>query len=129
MQHRRVAHVVALVVIGGCSLAVPALAQNSLEPVGHSHGFEAVAVSGGCAYVTCGPRVIDVSTPSAPVEVGFCATEFPALGVAAAGAYVDVAAIDGYVPGSGGLAFLTACTLFPDGFETGDTSAWSATVP
>jgi hypothetical protein len=28
-----------------------------------------------------------------------------------------------------GLAVFQECTLFSDGFDSGDTSAWSATVP
>jgi hypothetical protein len=67
--------------------------------------------------------VIDVSNPLVPVEVG--AFEMPAVQrvtvssghVLAAGAYV-------------GMYIFDDCRLpFTDGFESGDTSAWSATVP
>jgi hypothetical protein len=85
-----------------------------------------VAVSGDYAYVAdaYSLRAIDVSTPSAPVEVGFADTPGEALGVAASGGYA-------YVADSGaGLAVFRNCSLlFADRFESGDTSAWSATVP
>jgi hypothetical protein len=82
----------------------------------------------GYAYVADGGNdlcVVDVSTPSTPVEVGLSSTPNPAVGVAVAGGYVAVA-VD-----LGGLAVYEDCsgTLFTDGFEHGDTSAWSATVP
>jgi len=82
----------------------------------------------GYAYVADGGNdlcVVDVSTPSTPVEVGLSSTPNPAVGVAVAGGYVAVA-VD-----LGGLAVYEDCsgTLFTDGFEPGDTSAWSATVP
>jgi hypothetical protein len=92
-----------------------------------------VAVSRGYAYVAMGDYdyrglyVIDVSEPTAPVEVGFYET---------AGAMADllggVAVSDGYVflANGGGLFIFRECSpLFADGFESGDTSAWSATVP
>ncbi len=54
-----------------------------------------VAVSGGYAYVadgsSAGLRVIDVSVPSAPVEVGFVDTPGIAGGVAVSGDYAYVA--------------------------------------
>jgi len=85
-----------------------------------------VAVSGGYAYVSDdyegGLRVIDVSMPWAPVEVGFVYTPGPALGAAVAGGYV-------YLAEGGELAVFQECPFFSDGFESGDTSAWSATVP
>ena len=85
-----------------------------------------VAVSGSYAYVAgTGLHVVDVSTPSAPVEVGSYLTPGYAYGVAVAGSYAYVA--DYYA----GLEVLTSCEgfSFQDGFESGDTSAWSATVP
>ena len=87
-----------------------------------------VAVSDRYAYLANGERglrVIDVSTPSTPVEVGLSYTPSQALGVAVAGGYVAVA-VD-----LGALAVYEDCsgTLFTDGFESGNTSEWSATVP
>jgi hypothetical protein len=85
----------------------------------------AVAVSGGYAYVAdsgSGLRVLDVSTPSAPVEVGFFDTPGVANHVAISDGYVYLS--DRYT-----LAVFRECTLFSDGFESGDTSGWSATVP
>ena len=85
-------------------------------------------MAGTYAYVAdygSGLRVIDVSNPAAPVEIGFYDTPGSASGVAVAGAYA-------YVADKGsGLEILTSCSaeLFSDGFESGDTSAWSATVP
>ena len=87
-----------------------------------------VAVAGSYAYVAdgiAGLRVVDVSNPAAPFEVGSYDTPFEAVGVAVAGYYAYLA------DGVWGLEVLTACEglLFQDGFESGDTSAWSATVP
>ena len=87
-----------------------------------------VAVAGSYAYVADfwgGLRVIDVSNPAAPFEVGSYDTPGWARGVAVAGSYVYVA------DGAAGLEVLTSCEglLFQDSFESGDTSAWSATVP
>ena len=98
---------------------------GSYDTPGYAYG---VAVAGSYAYVadwTGGLRVIDVSTPSAPVEVGSYLTPGYAYGVAVAGSYAYVA--DYYA----GLEVLTSCEgfSFQDGFESGDTSAWSATVP
>jgi hypothetical protein len=89
-----------------------------------------VAVSGGYAYVTGGSpaqlRVIDVSTPWALVEVGSYETggNFSSFsGMAVSDGYVFVGYLD--VP----LIVFRECPLYADGFESGDTSAWSATVP
>ena len=103
--------------------------------VGTSEFASEVAVSGEYAYVACDApwweighsalslRVIDVSAPSAPVEVGLFET------VGAGGVTVS----DGYVyfaAGDAGMYIFDECTLlFTDGFESGDTSAWSVTVP
>ncbi|MBN1920197.1 MAG: hypothetical protein JW892_03050, partial [Anaerolineae bacterium] len=61
-----------------------------------------VAVSGGYTYVADGYggglRVVDVSNPAAPVEVGYYDTPGSALGVAVSGGYAYV--VDGY---GGGL--------------------------
>jgi hypothetical protein len=63
-----------------------------------SHGWaDYVALSGGYAYVADGEgglRVIDVSTPSAPVGVGFSDTPGYAIGVTVSGGYVYVADYD-----------------------------------
>jgi len=93
-----------------------------------------VAVSGGYAYVTVGDYfnpgrlcVIDVSTPSAPVEVGSYET-----GGRFDWYFGGIAVSDGYVfVGNDGvpLDVFRECGSFADGFESGDTSAWSATVP
>jgi hypothetical protein len=59
-----------------------------------------VAVAGSYAYVAdgyAGLRVIDISDPTAPLEVGSCSTPGDAHGVAVAGSYAYVA------DGSGGL--------------------------
>jgi hypothetical protein len=53
-----------------------------------------VAVSGNYAYVAdydCGLRIINVSNPAAPVEIGFCDTPGLAYGVAVSGSYAYVA--------------------------------------
>jgi hypothetical protein len=83
-------------------------------------------VAGAYAYVAAGSsglRVIDVSDPAAPVEVGFYDTPGEAWGVAVAGDYVHLA------DGSAGLDVFSDCLLFADGFESGDASAWSAIMP
>jgi len=86
---RSACRLVALLGIGVCALAMPALAQDCPEFLG------------------------SVDTP------GF------ARGVAVAGSFAYVA--DWHA----GLEVLTSCEglLFQDDFESGDTSAWSATVP
>jgi len=97
-----------------------------LDTPGYANG---VAVSGSYAYLadySYGLRVIDVSPPSAPAEIGFVDTPGLALDVAVAGGYAYVA------DWSAGLAVFLECPLwwvFGDGFESGDTSAWSAVVP
>ena len=87
-----------------------------------------VAVAGSYAYVGdggAGLRVVDVSNPALPFEVGSYDTPGFAYGVAVAGSYAYVG------DGGAGLEVLTSCEglLFQDSFESGDTSAWSATVP
>jgi hypothetical protein len=88
-----------------------------------------VAVSGSYAYVVnpepAGLRVVDVSTPSAPVEVGSFDTPGSASGVAVSGPYVYLADL------RAGLWVMSSCSglLFEDGFESGDLSAWSAVAP
>ena len=87
-----------------------------------------VTVSGDYAYVAGGflggLRVIDVSTPSAPVLVGDEGTPGWAFGVAVSSSNVFAA------DHQAGLMIYHGCHhLFCDGFEIGDTSAWSGTVP
>jgi len=58
-----------------------------------------VAVAGSYAYVADydgGLRVVDVSTPSNPMEVGFYDTPGDAYGVAVAGDYAYVTGVSGY---------------------------------
>jgi hypothetical protein len=85
----------------------------------------ALEVSGGYAYISSGGvRVVDVSTPFAPVEVGF--NQVPG------GCDRDITVVDGFVYHaicSSGFAVYDECSMFHDGFESGDTSAWSSTVP
>ena len=127
---RRVIESVAFLGIGGCLLSMPAFAQDcpglegSVDTPGLACG---VTVSGDYAYVAdtaAGLRVINVSAPSAPVEVGFADTPGDAFGVAAAGGYAYVAD-----SGAGLTVFRNCSLLFADRFESGDTSAWSAVVP
>ena len=85
-------------------------------------------VAGGLAWVACwegGLRVMDLKDPLSPVEVGsFVAPEminYVSLGndYAVAAAYQSE------------FLVFEQCELpvFADGFESGDTSAWSSTVP
>ena len=85
-----------------------------------------VAVSRGYAYVGerwDGLRVIDVSDPASPWEAGFHR----------AGWVSDIAVERGYVyvavRGAGLMIFRECAAVFADGFESGDTSLWSSTVP
>jgi hypothetical protein len=88
-----------------------------------------VEVAGDYAYVAdawLGIRAVDISDPFNPVSVGSHDTPGHASeGIAASGGFVWVA------EGSAGLEIFRDCelTLFSDGFESGDTSAWSNTVP
>ena len=93
-----------------------------------SRGYAYVAVNDEYSFPGGGLHVIDVSIPSAPVEVGSYAT----IGGGLPGYWEGVAVSDGYVflVNWGGLFVFRECSpLFADGFESGDTSAWSATVP
>jgi hypothetical protein len=83
-----------------------------------------VAVSGSHAYVAWsfdGLRVIDVSDPFSPVEVGHSDTPGDATDVTVAGGRLYVA------DSMAGMEIFWACgvKIFTDGFESGDTSAWS----
>ena len=127
---RPACRLVALLGVGAVVLAAPAFGQDCPELVGSLPavvGASSVAVAGAYAYVADregGLRVVDVSNPAAPVEVGFHDTPGEAYSVAESGGYVHLA------DGSAGLAVFRDCSwLFLDGFESGDTSGWSATVP
>jgi hypothetical protein len=68
-------------------------------------------------------RVIDVSEPTAPEEVGnFQTAAWGRSAIALSDEQV-------FVTGSEMLVFARCEVVFSDGFESGDTSAWSATVP
>jgi hypothetical protein len=88
---------------------------------------EGVALSGDYAYVSytfeMALQVVDISMPTSPREVGFVYTSGHARGVAVAGEYVYMA------DDEAGLEIFLDCAVFTDGFESGDTSAWSSTVP
>jgi hypothetical protein len=84
-----------------------------------------VTVSDGIAYVAddLGLEVIDVSTPSSPFALGSY-EEFDTLATAAGSDYVLVA------HQYSGLSVFYDCHLvFADGFESGTTASWSATMP
>ena len=118
--------------------------SNPLAPVEVAYYFTqgslwgGIAVSAGYAYLAYGQyptggghlRVFDVSTPSAPAVAG----TFYSLGILGTVEGIGgVAVADGHVfaaNGDAGLPVFNECwMLFTDGFESGDTSAWSVTVP
>lgn len=83
-----------LVILDIAGSAHPAVAGQS-PPL---PGFESLAVAGDHAYVAAGEgglRVIDISDPAAPTEVGFYATPGSAWSIAAAENTAYVAAGDG----------------------------------
>jgi hypothetical protein len=90
-----------------------------------------VALEGGRVLVSDGGpgilRIIDVTAPHAPFEVGASGLNLNGQGVSVSGDLAYVAA------GSGGVAIfdVSGCDaiVFRDGFESGDTSRWPATVP
>jgi len=95
-----------LIVVGliAALVVAPSFAQDCPTFVGFADTpwccAYGVAVSGNYAYVANGRhglRVIDVSTPSSPAEVGSLDTPGIAFGVAVSGGYAYVAA--GYVSG------------------------------
>ncbi len=92
-------------------------------------GYEQdVAVAGRYAYVAAhdigGLTVVDVSDPHSLTLVGTADTRGSAQGVAVSNDLVLVA------DGPGGVEVFAECAwIFTDGFESGDPSAWSATVP
>ena len=68
-----------------------------------------------------GLLVIDVSIPSSPFLVGSHRKPEDAIGVATSGGYVYVAATNS------GMEICRDCAVVvTDGFDSGDTSAWSA---
>jgi len=87
-----------------------------------------IAVAGNLAWVACweaGLRVLELSDPASPVEVG--SYDPPELV-----AFVDVGSEHAVAANDvAGLLVFDTCELpvFADGFESGDTSAWSSTVP
>jgi len=87
-----------------------------------------IAVARGLAWVACwegGLRVMDLKDPLSPVEVG---SFVPPEMINYVGLGSDYAVAAAYQ--SEFLVF-EQCELlvFADGFESGDTSAWSDTVP
>jgi hypothetical protein len=103
---KRMAHVVALVVIGVCALEAPAFAQDCPELVGRVPApVYAVAVSGDYAYLggDHGFFIADVLAPSAPRVVGDVNLWSPARDVALSGSYA-------YVVGTQGLHVIDVST-------------------
>jgi hypothetical protein len=68
-------------------------------------------------------HLVDVSTSTAPVEVGTIETPGNAGGVFAGPGLIVVA------DGDAGISVYESCVPFADGFESGDTSEWSAVQP
>jgi len=121
----------AYLVTGSNGLTVLSIADPS-NPVdlGHwTNGWQTtdVVVRPPLAYVAdidVGLYAIDLTDPSNPVEWGFWPTGYQTQAVAFTGK--DIAVGDG----SGGLVILKACgVIFADGFEFGNTSAWTSSVP
>jgi hypothetical protein len=85
-----------------------------------------IGVAGGYAYISSGYgiEVVDVSVASAPFEAGFHATPGGTTGPVKIDENLVYLGIGDY-----GYSVLRGCSLFFDGFESGDTSAWSAGVP
>jgi hypothetical protein len=86
------------------------------------------AVHRGLAWVACwegGLRVMDLKDPLAPVEVG---SYVPTAMINYVGLGSDYAVAAAY---ESAFLVLEQCELpvFADGFESGNTSAWSSTVP
>ena len=86
-----------------------------------------ISVSGGYAYLTS-PweeplQVVQIMNPREPKYVGSGDRAVSTEELAAGSGYVFVA------DGDAGLTVFRECGPFYDTFESGDTSAWSATVP
>jgi hypothetical protein len=87
-----------------------------------------VSISEGLLWVADyygGVRVLDLKNPETPVEVGFYDPPEFVNDVHVAGGLAFAANLEA------GLLVFEHCELpvFADGFESGNTSAWSATVP
>jgi len=119
---------VTILVIGSVLFTPAASAQDCPELVGrwpYGPAF-AVAVSGDYAYFGNGTalQVADVSVPATPLLVGEVVLPGIVRGVVVSGGYAYVADFDG------GMSVFRDCSgsLFQDGFESGDPSAWSSFV-
>ena len=110
----------------------PELAR--MEAIARERRFPAIGPAcGQYAYLTAsesysfGPHtlfVLDLSDPTVPVEEGSGSTNGKAGVGAVEGGFVYV-----YL-GEGGMQIFRECgVILIDGFESGDTSAWSSTVP
>jgi hypothetical protein len=75
-----------------------------------------------------GLRVVSIAEPTAPVEVGYYDTPGSAYAVAVSGQNHELVFV---AEGDAGLDVLTSCQapLLHNGFESGDTSAWSFVAP
>jgi hypothetical protein len=85
-----------------------------------------VALSGPFAYVADrdnGLVVCDISMPASPFVEGSFDLSGDTIGVATDGVNAYVAAT------WDGLQVFRGCSVFVNGFESGDTSAWSRSVP
>ena len=103
--------------------ANPAL-LGSYDTPGYAYG---VAVSGSVAYVAdyySGLQIIDVSDPANPALISGVATRRYSNDVA-----LDPATGTAWLADEAVLEGVIIASLFSDGFESGNTSAWSSTVP
>ncbi len=80
-----------------------------------------IAIDGDQAYVV-GDKLfaLDISNPLFPIEIGSFSLEVTARNITVSRTHAYVA------DGIGGLGIFSLCTgsIFLDGFESGDTSAW-----
>ena len=67
--------------------------------------------------------VIDVSDPTSPFQVGSRSLSDSTINIVESDGLVYVAAT------GAGMEILGEVPMFADGFESGDTSAWSTTAP
>lgn len=100
--------------------------------VAYSHESRRISLFGSRAFlspdhpVPAGPRyfrVLDVSDPTHPNEIAALPT------LAAANQVFAGPGLIGVADGEAGIAFYESCVPFADGFESGDTAAWSLTQP
>ena len=79
------------------------------------------------AYVANGQyllMIVDISDPSMPIQIGGVPSASESRDVVVAGPNIFVASFEA------GLDIVRGCHhLFVDGFESGDTSSWPATIP